>query len=743
MTNYCIKAAAVLAAACSVCLADGEPSAAAGKVRYVVTDFTAGDRFSGGPQTFFLGDSSPAVGRSVESGAICVDLTGKDEAVLYREIPVWGQPEKWLLTVEATAEAAGLEFRALYSTGGANCHGTFGRLAPPADGAARLRQTFEIGGVLEDGAWRTWDGKRIEKLPNPDVPSRLLQVSVRRGDAAPGKYDIRLAKLEAECAPGAGAPPLMPVPPGGDAAPEFLEVGFLNFTGQTLADGEVRVRMANWDCEEIGTASGALPEIASGARAFVRVALPKTPENLHFVSYVCELFSGGQPDSRVAKGTTNWTRPLADGGSPAKSPDSPWGFGVYLHRTADFLSFKNSYAPVNAEGSFANAESRAALAQAVGAKRERFEFLQYQFVRRDGSYDFSFYDRLFEIAERHGLSPLGMFSHFWPPKSPQFCQQGYDNQVEAFRALASHFKGRIRLWEIWNEPWGTWSAPMEDYFKLVDRIFEVAKEVDPDNTIIACSAGGLEPRFVKAEFIEAEKSPDARFDALSIHPYRGEPEEGGVLSDIGAVAERSPNGRVWITEIGWPTSGKWVQSEIDQAAYYARFLMTAAGSGKVHSVFGYDLVDDGFNPLERENHFGIVRRDFTPKPAYRAVAKVYRTFANGTPQLERKEGNDGAVVWLFRMGGKAAVWANRDLRLTIRTACPTRFSNLMDETLDEGTAESELHVGPRNPVFIDGDVVAAEASRLPSVVIHVFNPQIHTNLHKYHPDLWQFVKICG
>ena len=704
--NMAILAAAALA------LAAAPLAASAENVRYVVTDFTAGDRFSSFPQLFFLRDSSPG-GHAVDSGTIRVDLTERDEAVLYKEIPVWGQPERWILTVEAPPEAAGLEFRALYQTGGKNCHGVFGRLAAAMNGTARLSQSFEIGSVTHDDAWRTGDGKRIEKLPNPDVPSRLLQFSVRCGDAAAGQYDIRLVSLEAVCAPNVGAPPLMPVPPSGDAPPETLDVGFLNFTGQALVGAEVRVRMTSWDGAEIGAASGAFPEVAPGDRAFVRVALPKTPENLNFVSYVCELFSGGQPDGRVGKGVVNWTRPLPDGGHLSLSPDLPWGVGAYLHRTADFTSFQNAYAPVKAEESFANMEKRAALAQAAGAKWERVEFLQYAFAKGKRRYDFSFYDRVCEAAERHGLSPLGLFSHFWPAGSPAFTPQGYDDQVEAFRALATHYRGRIRHWELWNEPWGTWSGPMVDYFKLVDRMFAVAKEIDPENTVIACSAGGLDPKTISAKFLEAEKAPDARFDALSIHPYRGEPVEDGVLADIAAVAERSPCGRVWITEIGWPTSGKWVYSEINQAAYFARFLMTAAGSGKVHSVFGYDLVDDGFNPLERENHFGIVRRDFTPKPAYRAVAKVYHTFAEGTPQLERREGNDGAAVWIFRMGGKAAVWANRNLRLTIRAVSPARFSNLMDETLDEEVAEFHGQVGPCGTVFLDVDVSDVEIEGAP------------------------------
>lgn len=707
-------ATAILVAWCGLCHANAPDAAAPDKVRYVVTDFTAGDGISGGPLMAFLADgASPAGGTHVESGEICVDFSIRDEVVLYRETPVWGNPERWLLTVEAPPEAAGLEFRALCGIGGVNCHGTFGRLAAATDGSGRLRQTFEIGGVTRDDAWRTGDGKRVEKLRNADLPSRLLQVSVGRGGAAPARYGIRLVRLEAVCAPGAGAPPLTPVPPRGDTAPETLDVEFLNFTGGPISNAEVRVSVTGWDGAEIGAARAGLPPTATGERAVARIALPRAPKDLNFVSYQCELFSGGQPDGRVGRGVANWTRPLRDAGAPDLSPDSPWGYGVGLHRSAGFLSYRNSYAPVETEAGFENMERRAALAQAVGVKWERVEFLQYKFAKGGGRYDFTFYDRLCDTAERHGISPLGMLSHFWPAGSPPFTQQGYDDQVEAFRALASHYRGRIRHWEIWNEPWGTWGGPMEDYFGLVDRLDAVAKGIDPESTVIACSAGGLDPKTVSAKFLEAAEAPDARFDALSIHPYRGEPLEDGVLADIASVAGKSPCGRVWVTEIGWPTCGKWVYGETDQAAYLARFLMTAAGSGKAHSIYGYDLVDDGFNPLERENHFGIVRRDFTPKPACRAVAKVYRTFDAGTPRLERREWPGGAVVWIFRMGGRAAVWSNRGQAVAIKSDRPARFSNLMDETLGEGATAFRGKIGPRDLVFLDGDVVDVEAGGAP------------------------------
>ena len=146
----------------------------------------------------------------------------------------------------------------------------------------------------------------------------------------------------------------------------------------------------------------------------------------------------------------------------------------------------------------------------------------------------------------------------------------------------------------------------------------------------------------------------------------------------------------------------------EQAAKIARAYMTAAASGNLKAIFAYDFVDDGFCASEPENNFGIVRRDMTPKPAYRALAKVCRTFTEGTPAFETVR-LDECTAFVFRMGGKSAVWANKHVRLVVRTAAPTTATNLMDEELSRGLAESEVATGPLAPLFFDADIVKVES----------------------------------
>ena len=138
--------------------------------------------------------------------------------------------------------------------------------------------------------------------------------------------------------------------------------------------------------------------------------------------------------------------------------------------------------------------------------------------------------------------------------------------------------------------------------------------------------------------------------------------------------------------------------------------MTAAGSGMIHSIYGYDFVDDGFNVLERENNFGIVRRDLTPKPAYRALAKVCRTFGSGTPALESVNLSVGKA-WIFRMGGRSAVWATEKARLMVQTDSPTEATNLMDEKLGDKQIRSSVTTGPLAPVFFGANVLSVSEDR--------------------------------
>ena len=226
--------------------------------------------------------------------------------------------------------------------------------------------------------------------------------------------------------------------------------------------------------------------------------------------------------------------------------------------------------------------------------------------------------------------------------------------------------------------------------KLVNAAHRVIKEVDPEIRVIACSTAGVD-----LKFIDMCIAKGMAYDDISIHTYRGDPEELTFLADLAAVTNRAHGNPTWITEMGWPTGcGNGTVSEREQAGKYARAYMTAAGSGMIHSIYGYDFVDDGFNVLERENNFGIVRRDLTPKPAYRALAKVCRTFGSGTPALESVELPNGKA-WIFRMGGRSAVWATRTARLVVQTDSPAEATNLMDEKLGGGQIRPRVHDGGR------------------------------------------------
>ena len=82
---------------------------------------------------------------------------------------------------------------------------------------------------------------------------------------------------------------------------------------------------------------------------------------------------------------------------------------------------------------------------------------------------------------------------------------------------------------------------------------------------------------------------------------------------------------IWITEFGAPTgTGAGAVSESVQADTIRIVLQAAKETPWIGPAFVYSMRDSGTNKADREQHFGVLRRDFTPKPA----ASIVQQFAS-------------------------------------------------------------------------------------------------------------------
>ena len=83
--------------------------------------------------------------------------------------------------------------------------------------------------------------------------------------------------------------------------------------------------------------------------------------------------------------------------------------------------------------------------------------------------------------------------------------------------MVKHAKGRIKYWEVWNEPpngTGRDQTPA-DYAKIVVAAYNAAKAADP-----ACQIG-IAAKSVHVNYLEQAIKAGAKdhFDYLTLHPY--------------------------------------------------------------------------------------------------------------------------------------------------------------------------------------------------------------------------------
>ncbi len=267
-----------------------------------------------------------------------------------------------------------------------------------------------------------------------------------------------------------------------------------------------------------------------------------------------------------------------------------------------------------------------------------------------GQYDFGQVDMIVDAANARGMSVLGTLvsAPGWAVEpglpavsSPPASAATYGDFAGA---TASHFRGRVAAYEIWNEPNGvlSWTSGPQGpqpavYAGLLKAAYPKIKGADPSALVVGGVVGAVVSFFSftmdPVTFVDQMYGAGAAgsFDALSYHPYQYTTmfSQGGNLANSplqqvaaihGKMAANGDGGKkIWATEYGEPTSSV---DEATQAAYLTDFLTKWRSLPYAGPAYIYTTRDRNTGSGAADDTFGVYRTDWTPKPAQAAVAAL-------------------------------------------------------------------------------------------------------------------------
>ena len=312
---------------------------------------------------------------------------------------------------------------------------------------------------------------------------------------------------------------------------------------------------------------------------------------------------------------------------------------------------------------------------AAGFRWVRMDFVWAETEKARGRYDFSAYDRLLESLRPYDIGALlildyanPLYDHGAPPRTESTRRAFADWAA----AAARHFAGRHVIWEVYNEPnnkmfWKP-QPDVNEYVALALAVGRAFRAAAPNEELIG-PVTGLDWPFLEACFKAGLLD---YWTAVSVHPYRQtDPEAAAndycrLRKMIERYRTRTSRREIPIISSEWGYSSAWRgMSDEKQGALMAREMLTNLANDIPISIW-YDWRDDGVDPNEAEQHFGLVRnayqagRDpvFEPKPAYLA-AQTLAAFLDGYAYQRRLPvGSDSDYILVFSKGNelRLAAW---------------------------------------------------------------------------------------
>lgn len=306
---------------------------------------------------------------------------------------------------------------------------------------------------------------------------------------------------------------------------------------------------------------------------------------------------------------------------------------------------------------FANYDSYKEYLVPLGIRKIRLQGGWATTEREKGRYDWRWLDRVIDDGRGRGLEIFLETSYGNPiyvgggnrglgggfPTSDEGLA-AWDTWVEA---MATRYKGKVRDWEMWNEPDGNKTHTPEMTADQNIRTAEVLKRVIPDARIGGAVLSSPNPvwaeRWLKRV---AEQKKASLFEWLVYHGYSRNPDAGHyekVAQLRTLVAQHAPAMKLWQGEAGTQSEfclggalSKYPWTELTQAKWVTRRMLGDLGHDVESLVFCIADLDynrwDGYR-LGDMDRYGLVKTDkeyrlLKVKIAYYAVQNVVAVFDN-------------------------------------------------------------------------------------------------------------------
>ncbi len=332
--------------------------------------------------------------------------------------------------------------------------------------------------------------------------------------------------------------------------------------------------------------------------------------------------------------------PRSDRAPAAPQPDNATPAPpVYLH-AADESYFglngtKMFHVPEQKDTTVAQ---RIAWMQEAGVRWDRSDLWWHVVEPRRGEFDFSRADLVLETLNAHGIEwyPILCYGSAWyhAEHTAPLSDQDYDDFINYVRKTVNRYRGRIRYWEVWNEPnisefWSPEPDPVA-YARLLKRAYVAIKDSDPNAVVCApaiAPLGAWDRKFVERMYQCGAKD---YFDVFDYHYYRNHAPEREVpleIAEIRAVMHRYDDHKpLQISESG--VSSIVAGKHQDALVVRNHLLCLALGVKRFYYFDLQNWFDD--RPHDWASQLGLVTAAGVPKPAYHA----YRTLVDQVDYTE-------------------------------------------------------------------------------------------------------------